>query len=170
MKISVKKKTGVVGALVAAACMTVMAAQTPAAAAAPRAQGSAGGITNWQTGYCLDGDAGGAVYTRGNSNGCGANNPYQRWQSHDGPKGMMLQSSKTGLCLTGGGSGSDRVLAKPCDSEDSRQWWEQKYLMQDVYALINYQNRRALDSNMQGNAYTSVFSDSNSYMKWYMPS
>ncbi|UBI40825.1 MULTISPECIES: RICIN domain-containing protein [Streptomyces] len=81
----------------------------------------------------------------------------------------MLQNSKTGLCLTGGGTGSDRVIAKACDSENPRQLWEQHYLTADVSALINHQNKRALDSNMKGNVYTSDFSDSNSYMKWYIP-
>ncbi|UBI40826.1 MULTISPECIES: hypothetical protein [Streptomyces] len=69
----VQLPVGQIGALLAAACMTVTAMQTPAAA-----QGATSGLTNWQTGYCLDSDTGGAVYTRGNSNGCGANNPYQR--------------------------------------------------------------------------------------------
>ncbi|MFF7852872.1 ricin-type beta-trefoil lectin domain protein [Streptomyces sp. NPDC007904] len=163
MKISVKK-TGAVGALVAAACMTVVVTQTPAAA-----QSMTSGVTNWQTGYCLDSDAGGAVYTKGNSNGCGANNPYQRWFFHSSGKGLMLQNSQTGLCLTGGGTGSDRVTARACDSENPRQWWEQHYVMADVSALINHQNKRALDSNMKGNAYTSTFSESNSYMKWHIP-
>lgn len=164
MKISVKKKTGVVGALLAAACMTVVATQTPAAA-----QSVSSGLTNWQTSYCLDGDADGAVYTKENSNGCGANNPYQRWYFHTSGKGVMLQSSKTGLCLTGGGTGSDRVMGKPCDSENPRQLWEQHYLSSDVSALVNHQNKRALDSNMKGQVYTSNFSDSNPYMKWYIP-
>ncbi|OKI01418.1 hypothetical protein A6A06_19870 [Streptomyces sp. CB02923] len=150
--------------------MTVVAAQSPASAASLRAASSAKTLTNWQTGYCLDGDVKGAVYTSKNSNGCGANNPYQRWNFYTGTNGVMLQSSKTGLCVAGGGPGSDRVSAVSCNSDDPKQWWEQRYLMDDVYAMINYQNRRALDSNLNGNAYTSTFSDSNSYMKWFIPS
>ncbi|EME98733.1 RICIN domain-containing protein [Streptomyces mobaraensis] len=164
MKISVKKKTGTVGVLIAAACVTVMATQAPASA-----QSMSSGLANWQTGYCLDGDKEGAVYTRGNSNGCGANNPYQRWIFHATGSGLMLESTKTHLCLTGGGPGSDLVTAKPCDSTDPRQWWEQHYVMKDVYWLLNKQNKRALDSNMKGNVYTSPFSDSNQWMKWYIP-
>ncbi|MEV5592659.1 RICIN domain-containing protein [Streptomyces sp. NPDC052496] len=167
MKILTKKKTGVISALVAAACMTVMAAQTPASAAGPA---KAKTLTNWQTSYCLDGDAKGALYTSKNSNGCGYNNSYQQWNFHTGEHGVMLQSRKTGLCVTAGGSGSDRVSARACDSGDDRQWWTQEYLMDDVYLMINYQNKRALDSNMNGNVYTSIPSDSNSYMKWFIPS
>ncbi|MFF3013608.1 RICIN domain-containing protein [Streptomyces sp. NPDC057939] len=158
------KKTGTLGALFAAACMTVVTMQTPAAA-----QSMTSGLTNWQTSWCLDGDTTGSVYTKKNSNGCGTSNPYQRWVFHSTGNGTMLQSSKTHLCLAGGGAGSDRVTAKACNSQDPQQWWDQHYVMQDVFTLINHQNKRALDSNMKGDVYTSNFSDSNPYMKWYIP-
>lgn len=101
-----KKTTGLIG-LLALACATVVAAAA-SASAAPSGRGAVA-LRNVQTGLCLDGDFGGKVYTKG----CGSDNPYQHWYLHEGPMGVMLQSSKTGLCITGKGWATTALPPSP---------------------------------------------------------
>ncbi|MFI9240329.1 RICIN domain-containing protein [Streptomyces sp. NPDC053079] len=154
-----KKTTGLVG-LLALACATVVAIPSSASADGRGAIE----IKNVQTGLCLDGNNAGGVYTKG----CGGNNPYQRWYLHEGPKGVMLQSKETGLCVSGKGPGNDGLYGTNCNSGDDAQWWEQRNVYGNSYTLLNYQNRKALDSNAKGYAYVHRYGDSNTYQHWTM--
>ncbi|MEU3907304.1 ricin-type beta-trefoil lectin domain protein [Streptomyces goshikiensis] len=156
-----KKTTGLIG-LLALACATAVAAAA-SAAAAPAGRGAVA-LRNVQTGLCLDGDFGGKVYTKG----CGSDNPYQHWYLHEGPMGVMLQSSKTGLCITGKGVGNDSIAAVACNSGDVKQWWEQWNVNGNAYTLLNHQNRKALDSDAKGNAHVHQYGDTNPYQHWSM--
>lgn len=155
-----KRTTGLIG-LLAFACATVVALPTTASAAgdAPVM------IKNVQTGLCLDGNNAGSVYTHG----CDGGNPYQHWYRHEGSQGVMLQSSQTGLCLSGKGPGKDDLYATACNSSDVKQWWEMRNVRDNTYTLMNYQNRKAIDSNAKGYAYLHQYGGTgNAYQHWTM--
>ncbi|MEU2514064.1 RICIN domain-containing protein [Streptomyces syringium] len=154
-----KKTTGLTG-LLALACAAVMAVPAPASADGRGAIA----IKNSRTQLCLDGNYNGEVYTKG----CGWDNPYQHWYLHEGSMGVMLQSSKTGLCVSGKGPGNNGLFATHCNSGDPKQWWEQRSASGNSYTLLNYQNRRALDSNAKGEAYVHPYGSTNPYQQWNM--
>ncbi|WP_344963016.1 RICIN domain-containing protein [Streptomyces thioluteus] len=156
-------KSRVIGALFGAAFSGIAVLPSGTAAAAEDPYPYPIKAKNVQTGRCLDGDAKYNVYTHA----CGDDNPYQKWNTFMGSKGMMLQSIKTGLCMTvTPDTGESRVFSEKCDSGNRKQWWEKRYVKDSKYALINAQTRMALDSNDKGNAYTKVFDVNNPYQQW----
>ncbi len=154
----VKKRFALLSGVLAAACLAVLA--TPAHA------GSGVAFRDRQTGLCLDGNVRGEIYTHE----CGGDNPYQHWVLKAVPSTgtFQMRSVKTGLCLSGSGPGRNELYALRCNSAEHAQRWEQWYISDNVSALVNYENKLALDSDAKGKAYASIYQSDNPYMHWIM--
>ncbi|MFJ7990512.1 RICIN domain-containing protein [Streptomyces sp. NPDC096351] len=117
---------------------------------------------NVQTGLCLDSDAKGNAYTKD----CGVNNPYQRWSLVWKYDGYVLRNEKTLRCLQV--DGGDAVSTGQCSNYPATsQQWDWDSLDGQRMILKSTSNGRALDSNHDGQLYTSPRSTSNPYMQWW---
>ncbi|WP_327131411.1 RICIN domain-containing protein [Streptomyces sp. NBC_01343] len=153
-----KKRFTFLSTAVAAACLAALA--TPAHAESGVA------FKDRQTGLCLDGDAKGNIYTHA----CGGDNPYQHWvlTPVSATDTFQMRSVKTGLCLSGFGPGRNEVYGVRCNSTEYAQRWQRWYIDDNVSALVNFQNKYALDSDAKGATYVSIFGTGNPYMQWIM--
>ncbi|MEV6123086.1 ricin-type beta-trefoil lectin domain protein [Streptomyces sp. NPDC052077] len=118
-------------------------------------------LKNVQTGRCLDSNYNGEVYTSPCAKG--GDNPYQQWQW--GYWGVnALRNVETGLCLQN--IAGDRVTTYDCDGT-SEQIWSREYPVANRETISNKRTWRGLDSNANGQAYTSPYSTTNPYMQWW---
>ncbi|WP_018352641.1 RICIN domain-containing protein [Longispora albida] len=111
---------------------------------------------NGATGYCLDGDYAGRVYTMG----CNGGN-YQNWYVIDHGTSQELVSAQTGRCLDSNAVGN--VYTLPCNGTAYQKWT--LVFTQGGYGYSNVATGRVLDSNWQGQAYTLPLNNS-PYQTW----
>lgn len=122
-------------------------------------------LMNEETRLCLDSDTQGKVYTKG----CDEEmqNAYQQWRLepvNPAELTIALRNVMTGKCVEV--DNGDGVSAQPCNYNKKQQ-----FSLVDHYGMKvvkSAYNGRALDSNKKGQAYTSSFSTSNPYMRWYV--
>ncbi|MEU9796689.1 RICIN domain-containing protein [Streptomyces sparsogenes] len=149
-------------AVLGASAMLLAGMSGSASAAEAGIQAEGRQFKNVQTGLCLDSDAKGNAYTKS----CGNDNPYQRWSLVWKDDGYVLRNEKTLRCL--GVDGGDAVYTEQCSKYPaSSQQWTWDSLDGGRLILRSVANGRALDSNHEGQLYTSPYGTGNLYMQWW---
>jgi serine/threonine-protein kinase len=109
------------------------------------------------TGFCLDSNTSGNLYTQPCNGGS-----FQKWTVTTGGIGgsVRLQDLATGRCLDSNTSGNGYTL--PCNGGNFQQW---KSNGGSVITLTNIATGRCLDSNTARSAYT-LQCNGGSFQKW----
>jgi serine/threonine-protein kinase len=111
-------------------------------------QAIAGAYQDVATGFCLDSNGNGSVYTQPCNRGS-----YQNWQN----QGQTLVDVATGFCLDSNGNGS--VYTQPCNRGNYQNWQTRGQTLVDVATGL------CLDSNGNGSVYTQPCNRGN-YQNW----
>ena len=133
-----------------------------AAVAASQALGSpavAGTYTTYRdlaTGFCLDSNGEGRVYTLGCNGGS-----FQKWVLRSADGGVTLHNLATGFCLDINTQG--RVYTLSCNGGNYQVWTRTRHGRQ--VTLRNLSTGFCLDSNTEGRAYTLGCNGGN-YQRW----
>jgi Ricin-type beta-trefoil lectin domain len=114
-------------------------------------------LENLATGFCLDSNADGDVYTLE----CTDDNNFQLWTVGSGFS--TLENFATGRCLDSNADGD--VYTLECTDDNDFQLWN-RFDVADGIVFQNLATGRCLDSNTDGDVYTLECTDNNSFQKW----
>ncbi|MEU6965465.1 RICIN domain-containing protein [Streptomyces chrestomyceticus] len=159
------KRTVLSGLAAALGASAVLLAGMPGSASAAEVGIQAVGhqIKNEKTGLCLDSDDQGNVYTKG----CAwdKHNAYQQWDYIWDAAGdtFALRNVQTLRCLSA--HSGDGINTYPCWEHNIQKWT--KTFHGGAVIIRNVHYGRALDSNHDGQAYTSPYGTGNPYMRWF---
>ncbi|MBY8846227.1 ricin-type beta-trefoil lectin domain protein [Streptomyces sp. SP2-10] len=121
------------------------------------------GWKNVATGYCLDSNAAGDVYTRPCSSGV---NNFQRWKvsltgAVEDYRFFELQNYATGLCLES--NVWNAVYTHACTRGNNQTWVSGK--LDHGYIFTNNATNKVLDSNADRKVYTHDYNAGN-FQQW----
>ncbi|TQS44010.1 RICIN domain-containing protein [Cryptosporangium phraense] len=112
--------------------------------------------TNLATGFCLDSNGQGRVYTLGCNGGS-----FQKWILHRVDGGYTLRNLATGFCLDSNTEG--RAYTLGCNGGNYQVWQREVHGSQRTWR--NLSTGFCLDSNTDGKVYT-LGCNGGSYQRW----